>query len=243
MTLRRLQNSVWGFESSCFVCEPSNPAGLGIPFLHDDEADVVRARFMLDGRFSGAPSYLHGGIGLAVLDEAMAWATIAIGGRFATTAESGARFQRPLRVGHRYQVEARVAAHHGERLRTEATVTDEHGRVCIDARATFVVLTPERAPDAIGDVGEDDASYLGGGRGPQPHRRGEGRGVWEGGEEGKGPAMEEKKDDLKGRMKEAAGDLTDDEDLREGQLDQAAAKAKGKLGGAVDAVKDKFRKK
>lgn len=43
-------------------------------------------------------------------------------------------------------------------------------------------------------------------------------------------------DDLKGRVKEAAGDLTNDKDLeREGKVDQAAGKAKD----VVDDVKDK----
>ncbi|MGH9134411.1 MAG: CsbD family protein [Ilumatobacteraceae bacterium] len=55
-------------------------------------------------------------------------------------------------------------------------------------------------------------------------------------------------DDMKGRIKEAAGDLTDDEDLqREGKRDQMAGAAKeklddarDKLDDAVDSVKDKF---
>jgi uncharacterized protein YjbJ (UPF0337 family) len=43
-------------------------------------------------------------------------------------------------------------------------------------------------------------------------------------------------DDLKGRAKEAVGDLTDDDKLkREGQVDQA----KGKVKDAVDKVADK----
>lgn len=43
-------------------------------------------------------------------------------------------------------------------------------------------------------------------------------------------------DDLKGRAKEAAGDVTDDEGLqREGKVDQAGASVKDK----VDDVKDK----
>ena len=47
------------------------------------------------------------------------------------------------------------------------------------------------------------------------------------------------KDDLKGRVKEAAGDLTGDKDLqREGKVDQAAGTAKDKVGDAADAVKD-----
>lgn len=44
-------------------------------------------------------------------------------------------------------------------------------------------------------------------------------------------------DDLKGRVKEAAGDLSDDPDLkREGKADQA----EGKLKDAVDTVRDKL---
>jgi uncharacterized protein YjbJ (UPF0337 family) len=47
-------------------------------------------------------------------------------------------------------------------------------------------------------------------------------------------------DDTKGKAKEAAGDLTDDEDLkREGKLDQAGASVKKKVDKAVDSAKDK----
>lgn len=46
-------------------------------------------------------------------------------------------------------------------------------------------------------------------------------------------------DEAKGRVKEAAGDLTGDKDLqREGKTDQAAGKAKEFLDDAKDAAKD-----
>ncbi|CAN5591588.1 hypothetical protein BH18ACT3_BH18ACT3_14900 [soil metagenome] len=46
-------------------------------------------------------------------------------------------------------------------------------------------------------------------------------------------------DEMKGRAKEAVGDLTDDDDLkREGKADKAGGKIKGK----VDDVKDKLTK-
>jgi len=62
--------------------------------------------------------------------------------------------------------------------------------------------------------------------------------------------MESKKDDLKGRVKEAAGDLTDDEDLkREGKTDRAGASLKDKIEKAkekgeefVDKAKEKLRR-
>lgn len=52
--------------------------------------------------------------------------------------------------------------------------------------------------------------------------------------------MGEKTDEMKGRVKEATGDLTDNDDLkREGKMDQAGASVKGKVNDAVDATKDK----
>jgi uncharacterized protein YjbJ (UPF0337 family) len=46
-------------------------------------------------------------------------------------------------------------------------------------------------------------------------------------------------DDAKGRVKEAAGDLTDDDDLkREGKVDQATGKVKDAVGDVADKVKD-----
>jgi uncharacterized protein YjbJ (UPF0337 family) len=46
-------------------------------------------------------------------------------------------------------------------------------------------------------------------------------------------------DEIKGRVKEAAGDLTDNKDLkREGNLDQASGKLKEKVDNVADKVKD-----
>lgn len=51
------------------------------------------------------------------------------------------------------------------------------------------------------------------------------------------------KDEAKGRMKEAAGDLTGDDELkREGKTDRAAGGIKEKVGDAVDSVRDKLNK-
>ncbi len=46
-------------------------------------------------------------------------------------------------------------------------------------------------------------------------------------------------DEAKGRVKEAAGDITDDKDLkREGKIDQATSDVKEKVGDAADKAKD-----
>ena len=50
-------------------------------------------------------------------------------------------------------------------------------------------------------------------------------------------------DDAKGRVKESAGDLTDDQSLKnEGKVDRASGTVKDKVGDASDAVKDVLKK-
>jgi uncharacterized protein YjbJ (UPF0337 family) len=50
-------------------------------------------------------------------------------------------------------------------------------------------------------------------------------------------------DELKGRVKEAAGDLTDDRELRdEGKADKASGKAKEAVDDVADKVKDAIRR-
>ena len=51
--------------------------------------------------------------------------------------------------------------------------------------------------------------------------------------------LSSKSDDLKGRAKEAVGDLTDNPDLkREGKTDRAAGKVKEKLSDAKEKLED-----
>ena len=50
-------------------------------------------------------------------------------------------------------------------------------------------------------------------------------------------------DETKGRLKEAAGDLTGNQELKdEGKVDRASGKAKDAIGGAADKVKGLLRK-
>jgi len=160
-TRRRLHNEDWGFNSSCFVCEPRNGGGLQIPFHHDTESDVVVATFNLGPRFSGAPSYVHGGITLAILDEAMAWAAIAVGGKFAVTVETTTGFERPVLIGKDHLVEARLVAQDDERIEAMATVSDGAGKGCAHATATFTILGEAQAVRATGaDPAALDPSFV-----------------------------------------------------------------------------------
>jgi acyl-coenzyme A thioesterase PaaI-like protein len=159
--IERLENSRWGFGTNCFVCEPSNARGLQVPFSHDTDRGIVFADFTLGAEFSGAPTYVHGGATLALIDEGMSWATIALSKKFAFTKETSATFDWPVRVDRSYRLEVRVVDEDERRILTEGVVLDAKQRPCVTARAEMAVLSAAQAADAIGaEPGADQQQYL-----------------------------------------------------------------------------------
>lgn len=155
----RLHNEDWGYETNCFVCEPANQTGLRIPFFHDDEAHTVTAQFTLTESFSGAPGFAHGGVSLAILDEAMAWACIAVAHQWAVTTETATTFARPVLVGQEFVVTARIDSETDATIATSAEITNAEGKSCASATATFTKLGEAQAQRIVGDDQAIDTTY------------------------------------------------------------------------------------
>lgn len=146
----RLHNDDFGYESNCFVCEPANDRGLQIPFFHDTERGVVTSEFSLSNDFSGAPTMVHGGVILAVLDEAMAWACIAVGRQWAVTTETTTRFNRAVRIDTTHTIEAEIIEQNGDQINTRARILDLKGRARAEATASFTILGEVQLKRAVG---------------------------------------------------------------------------------------------
>ena len=160
MALRSLDNASWGFDSNCYVCDPGNAHGLRIPFFHYDEAGIVTADFSLGPESSGAPHYVHGGVLLAILDEAMAWAAIALAGKFAVVQSTATTFDRPVRIDEPHRVEASIHEHTDTAVTARAFIADAAGRRCAEGRARLVVMSTAVAGAALGPVTGADIRYL-----------------------------------------------------------------------------------
>ena len=154
MPLLPLHNDDLGYETNCFVCEQRNEQGLRIPFFHDTDRNMVTADFALSNTYSGAPTVVHGGVCLAVLDEAMAWACIAIGRQWAVTSETTTRFDRAIYVDKPHRVEAEIAEQNDIEIVTVGRIVDMKGRVRAESRATFTVLGEAQLKRAVGETGE-----------------------------------------------------------------------------------------
>ena len=154
-----LDNEQWDFGTNCFVCEPKNVRGIAIPFYLDAEAGSVVTDFTPERHHSGAPSMAHGGFSMALLDEGMAWAVIAIAHRFGLSRKTEVEFKRPVKVGRRHTLACRVESRVDRDLVATGEIVDDRGKVCVSARGSFYVMTKEEAAAAIGAESEQAATY------------------------------------------------------------------------------------
>jgi uncharacterized protein (TIGR00369 family) len=152
MTMVLLDNARWDFPVQCFVCEPTNEHGLAVRFYHDTDRDLVTATFTPGPQHTGAPMLMHGGISMALLDEAMAWAAIAIAGRFAVTRSTEVTFHRPIRAGETCTITGRVTGGSGRDLAAEAEIRDRRGRLCVSATGSYRALTRRQAESVTGSA-------------------------------------------------------------------------------------------
>ena len=156
---RRPLTNAFAFDTRCFVCDQDNEGGLRQRFFLDDELNRVVAEFVPSADHSGAPNYAHGGVTMAVLDEAMAWAIIAMKERFGLTRKAEVEFIRPVPIGVAHKVQAWIESFEGRSLVARAELRNPDGKLCVAASATYIVLTVEEAESALGAGAETAARY------------------------------------------------------------------------------------
>ena len=122
-------------DGNCFACGPANPIGMHLHFERGD-GDEVRARAELAPEYQGWRGIAHGGIVMALLDEAMAYAA-GFAGHRGVTANATVRFRKPVPLEVPVEVRGRVTWQRRNVLGVEATITDARG-VLARAEGSFV---------------------------------------------------------------------------------------------------------
>ena len=122
---------------SCFVCGPENAVGLHVPFERDGPQGS-RAAYTAREEHCGWPGLLHGGVALALLDEALAWA-LYFQGLFGVTARLETRFREPIRVGEKLIIRAWTIERRKRIVSARAEIrgADEGNSLLAEAGATM----------------------------------------------------------------------------------------------------------
>ena len=129
----------------CFVCGQDNGQGMRLKFAVDPKTAIARGTFTLAGRYQGPPSFAHGGIIAAVVDEAMGKLS-RLDGVVALTAEMTVEYLRPVPLGRKIFVEARATDQKGRNYWRECTIRDARGKLLARGKGRFVKIAVRDDP-------------------------------------------------------------------------------------------------
>ena len=128
----------------CFVCGPTNPAGLQIAYRMD--GDICRASFTPGENHAGYDRMAHGGILYSALDDVMAnW--LFLQGARAHTAKCEIRYRQPVTIGTEIRLEGRLVKRKGPVAIMEGKAARAaDNEIIAHARASFMIVDPGTIP-------------------------------------------------------------------------------------------------
>jgi acyl-coenzyme A thioesterase PaaI-like protein len=124
-------------DGNCFACGPTNPIGMHVHFDRAADGEGVIARVRLAPEYQGWRGIAHGGIVMALLDEAMAHAA-GFEGHRGVTASVSVRFRKPVPLEAPIEVRGRVTWHRRTVLGVEGRVLGADGTLLARAEGSFV---------------------------------------------------------------------------------------------------------
>jgi acyl-coenzyme A thioesterase PaaI-like protein len=121
----------------CWVCGPGNPSGLQVRFQPVGD-NGSRAVYVAREDHGGWPGVLHGGVALALMDEALGW-SLYFHGAGGMTARLDARFRRQIPIGSTLVVRAWTLERRARlvKARAEIRLDTDQGPLLAEADASM----------------------------------------------------------------------------------------------------------
>jgi uncharacterized protein (TIGR00369 family) len=135
----------------------------------EEETRQVGGRFVPGAGHTGYSDRLHGGILLALFDEALAWACAMERGSFCYTGELTVRFHRASRLGSAMELAAWVVTARGRYVRAQGQALSADGALLATATGTYAALDRNESLQlrcALRFHPGDVDPFAGGGKGP-----------------------------------------------------------------------------
>jgi acyl-coenzyme A thioesterase PaaI-like protein len=127
----------------CYVCGPENLSGLQVPFYRDGETGST-AVYQARAGHGDWPGLLHGGVTVALMDEALGYALYFQGLR-GVTARIEARFRAPISIGMNVVIRAWTIDRKRRVVTARAEVSEDCGPAATSRSRCHYVLARQRA--------------------------------------------------------------------------------------------------
>lgn len=145
------------YQHHCFACGRGNPHGLHMQFRRDNDGDGdgVICDYQPKPEDQSFPGVVHGGVLVALLDEAMAWAMFAAHRALGVTAKMETRYRRPASPEAPLTIYAQVVRARGRRMEVEARAENAEGKTLVESTALFLRMPPEDETRLLAELGWD----------------------------------------------------------------------------------------
>jgi len=119
----------------CFVCGPRNPIGLKLKFHFNGK--TIKTEFIPKKEHQGYLNIVHGGIISTLLDEAMVKLALAMN-MPVVTAHMEVRLRKPLNVGEKAIVEAKILSNTKKMVEASAKAVNEDNVIIAQAKGKLI---------------------------------------------------------------------------------------------------------
>jgi acyl-coenzyme A thioesterase PaaI-like protein len=136
LSLKRIEKS----NGMCFGCGQLNTDGLKLKFVQDGKS--ARADFIPDDCCQGWPDYVHGGLLVAAMDEAIGWITV-FQQIYTVTAKMDIRFKSMARIGEPLIVSATIAKQTKRLVEVEAQIKRQDGSIVAESNSLQYIAQAE----------------------------------------------------------------------------------------------------
>jgi len=135
-----LEEAEW--NAMCFGCGKENKHGLHMKF-HQEDSGTVKSEFTPGENHQGWPGYIHGGILMTVMDEAIGW-TGHLNNIYSVTAKIDVRLRSMVRVGEPLTVSARITKQTSRTLEVQAKITRPDSSLVAEASSLQFIIQPPK---------------------------------------------------------------------------------------------------
>ena len=136
LTLKKIEKS----DGMCFGCGEQNAHGLKLKFALDGES--AKADFVPDICHQGWPDFVHGGILMTAMDEAIGWITV-LKDLYTVTAKMEIRLKSMAHIGEPLVVSASISKLTKRTAEVEAQIKRKDGTLVAEANSLQFIVQSE----------------------------------------------------------------------------------------------------
>jgi len=125
----------------CFVCGLENPIGLKAFFYEDDDGRVI-VKFTPHEEHQGYPSFMHGGIISALMDETIGRVVTSLD-IWAVTAKLELKFRQPVPLGEQFTITSELIRLRPRSFEARGELRLADGTVAVEGHGLYVRLPDE----------------------------------------------------------------------------------------------------